>query len=237
MTSSFEHHLYQLVAQTPLEHRADARAAIDLVLATGVLSYAHLLHLLNTPLTDARLLTSVCWIVGQWGDAAAVPHLLVCLEHPQWGVRVEVIRALVDLRAQVTIPAIAERLAYDESTTVRMLAVFALGNFQTMTALKHLVACIEDSHQPLGVRVHALEALARYRNTPLALATVVNGLRHPAAEMRAWSAYALGEIGSPDHIRHLEPLTRDATKVDGGWSVGQQAQASIAHLLQRAQGE
>lgn len=236
MTSSFEHHLYQLAAHTPPEHHADARATVEVVLASGALAYADLLHLLNTPIADARLLSSVCWVVARWGDALAVPHLLVCLTHPHWGVRMEVINALVDLGAQTAIPAIAERLARDESAAVRMLAAYALGQFQTSAALTHLVACIEDNQQPLGVRVHALEALVHYRNMPLALATVVTGLRHPAPEMRVWSAYALGEIGGLAHIRHLEPLTHDPATVDGGWSVGQQAHASIAHLVQRARG-
>lgn len=227
--TDFEQHLRQAIGTLP-DH-----GAVQTVLALGVTSYAELVALLTDPTHDAGLISSVCWLLGNWLEPSAIPPLVACLDHAEWGVRIQALSALGYADAtHPAIPRIIRLLHEDDNPHVRNVAALTLGTIGGEAALTALLACIDDPRQLDAVRGCAMEALNCFPNHPVALATVLAGLNHPLGELRFWAAYALGEIGSLEHIPALEALLDDPAEIPNWWTVGQEVAETIAHLRERA---
>lgn len=210
-------------------------SAVQAVLNAGVTTYADMAALLTDPTRDAGLISSVCWLLGNWLEPSAIPPLVACLDHTDWGVRIGALTALGYADAtHPTIPRIIRLLNEDDNPHVRKVAVLTLGYIGSEAALTALLACIDDPRQLEAVQGCAMEALNCFPNHPVALTIVVAGLQHPLGEVRFWAVYALGEIGSLEHIPALEALLDDATEIPNWWTVGQEAADAIAHLRERA---
>lgn len=83
------------------------------------------------------------WL-GRYGGAAGREPLLDALSHRAGQVRAASLLALADLKDRQTIPAIAGRLAQDESTMVREAAAQALGRLGGGAAVAALQAALAD---------------------------------------------------------------------------------------------
>jgi HEAT repeat protein len=68
-----------------------------------------------------------------------------------------------------------------------------------------------------------------------AVASLMTALGDPAAEVRFWAAFALGELGSADIVSELAHLAAtDDAVVPGCWSVRQEAAEAIVRIGERS---
>ena len=172
---------------------------------------------------------SAALVLGKCGPAAksAIPDLLACARRPDWSLRAQAIVALGEIgeEPERVIPVLIELL---EDPVVRPAALEALTRFGpgAEPAISGVIACLEDDS--VDVREAAVSMLGRLAADPVrvvpALAARLSDRRW---EVRARSAWALGEFGKQAHaaIAQLEALNDDP---DG--RVARQAARSLRRI-------
>ena len=109
---------------------------------------------------------------------------------------------------------------------------------------ERVVEILEDRTEDPDVRGQAAEAMAgrirrdlrspraRHRHER-ARAVLVAALDDPEPEVRLWSIFALASRDNIDLVPRLKRLSRDAARVPGWWTVGQEARWAINWILKR----
>lgn len=103
------------------------------------------------------------WL-GRFGGSAATDPLLDALTHRAGQVRAAALLALADLGNRQAVPAIADRLANDQSGMVREAAAQALGQLGGAAAIEALQAALSDAKAKVRKAAQASLAQARSRS-------------------------------------------------------------------------
>jgi hypothetical protein len=143
----------------------------------------------------------------------AVPRLIELLDHPQWMVVDEAIKALGHLGDAAVVPALAPLLA-DDVDWVRLRAAEALADIGGEEALDEL--WYEFEHRRFARIGHIASALASF--TPQVIPRLVEAASDPDPNRRYWAAVALGSTGDEQvapTLTRLEAEDRGATVFDG----------------------
>lgn len=172
-------------------------------------------------------------LLGLLKESRAITHLLDTLKEDKhllsWASAV----ALGQIGSSTAVGPLLEVLRSSASAETRRAAIHALGLLGDRRAASGLVRVLEDLAEPATTRGEAAEALSTCGlRSPRALAALTRALADPSAEVRFWSAYALGQYAlltprSSSHksrmVAGLRRLVRDGTVVSGFGSVGQEA--------------
>lgn len=139
--------------------------------------------------------------------ADAVELSLEALEDPEFFVRMTAARLLGELGDPVAVPALAERLRYDEDWHVRQRAAEALGRIGGPEAAEALTEGLDD---PLKeVRLASVEGLA-LNDPSVATVSLRRMVRSDSEwEVRVQAARALGSIATPEVRPELEAALED----------------------------
>lgn len=194
---------------------------------------ALLLKLLSDPNLESEARVEAVRCLGQTRDASAAEKLAALLsQEPEESMRCAVARALGLLDSPTAITALTNALAKDDSVMVRAEVAGALGNVRSgrnIAGAALVVALQNDDGNAMGglsVRMPALLALGKLRETN-ALSPLLEILRHdPDNQMRANAAEALGRLGGAEAIPHLETAYRK----DRNREVRTKALGSLAQL-------
>lgn len=204
--------------------------AITKLIELNIHSEDDLLHALTGP-SDAVLTAS--WVAGELPVPRAVPLLWKVIEtHPEQAI--EAVKAILKLR-QSTSPAEAASFAdVLQSPTVharaRVAAAYALGHIGSETGVAALVSVLANRTERPDVRGHCAEALGTLRASS-AFSVLIDCLRDDNAEVRFWSAYALGELGDARAAPALKELAEhDAGRVEGLGTVREEAGEALSML-------
>ena len=139
--------------------------------------------------------------------ADAVELALEGLQDPEFFVRMTAAKLLGDLGDPVAVPALADRLRFDEDWHVRQRAAEALGRLGGATASEALAEGLDD---PLKeVRLASVEGLAA--NDPSVATTTLRRMVRSDSEweVRVRAARALGSIGTEEVRGDLEAALED----------------------------
>ena len=116
----------------------------------------------------------------------------------------------------------------------RAAAAYVLGFSGETDVAAVLARRLADPEESVVVRAHAAEALGHLLQYEPVLAEVrtkiVSCLRDPDPEVRFWSAFAAGVLNLQESRRRLELLRDDDTRVDGWWTVGEEADWALRCL-------
>lgn len=139
--------------------------------------------------------TAAARALGQLGDAEAIPALLARIETAVGELRVELFKALVQLKAREAIPAARAALLDDDDQRVRRWAGVLLKETRAVEALPELRRALKQDPDP-GVRlqaVQALEALHDHEALPLIQAALP---KEALKEVRAAMEQALSSLSA-----------------------------------------
>jgi hypothetical protein len=121
-------------------------------------------------------------------------------------------------------------------------AVWALG-FGTIAPRRlhrvvlELLDIVADADLPVGVRAQAAEAvgdqLAFTKRSSLrrvASTCLIRQLSSPQPELRFWSAFSLGKLRAKQAKHRLRALITDDARLEGFWSVGEEASDALQRI-------
>ena len=189
-----------------------------------------------------------CWLLGHYaGRKKDAPVFLQLLAHKKSDADL-MMQAAVEL-SLVTNAGTMDPLIYlmksGDTPDRRKAAAYAL-TFSFFRNVKRLndafVEVLNDTEQPPPVRAQAAEGLGNYhaygdhrtKQFQLALHVLVDALSDRSAEVRFWSAFALGSMGSKAALPALRTLARnDPSLVKGWWYVSEEADDAISNILGR----
>jgi len=152
---------------------------------------------------DVRL--AAIWTLERLKDTRAVPTLLRALtdEHPAVRQAAAMSLGLLDDNRAVS-PLIAA-LQTDMDNGVRKAAAYALRWLRDASAVGPLLRTLQNESEDAAVRGEAAESLGEL-NARQALPFLIAALRDPSAEVRLWSAFALGTLGDAHALPELERI-------------------------------
>jgi HEAT repeat protein len=135
--------------------------------------------------------------------------------------------ALVRLDDPRTLRRVERLLESGRHEEGRAAAAYVLGFSGTREIAGTLARRLADGDEGTVVRAHAAEALGHLLQHGPVLAEVrmpiVAGLRDPEPEVRFWCAFAAGVLDLQESRPHLERLCGDEAKIEGWWTVGEEA--------------
>lgn len=204
--------------------------AIAKIVELGIDSEDDLLNALSGP-TDALL--TACWVAGELRLDKATPRLWRVIEtRPDHAI--EAAKAILKLREPTSTSEAASFAKLLESSvvhpTVRVAAAYALGQIGSEVVVTTLTSVLNDRSASADIRAHCAEALGNLR-APSAFRTLINTLRDDEAEVRFWSAYALGELGDARAASALKEVAEsDPGHVEGLGTVREEAREALSML-------
>lgn len=165
-------------------------------------------------LSDERwyVVRNIVYILRLIGDRRAVEYLLKTIKHPDMRVRREVIKTLGEIKAPQAVTILKDHLN-DPDPQIRIATVRALGSIHTESAKRLLLQRINTKdflHRTLEEKKEYFEVLSSWRDeevTDFLVKTLKrNSLfnRSKNFENRACAAYALGLMGSKEHLNILK---------------------------------
>jgi HEAT repeat protein len=151
-----------------------------------------LLQALRTPPAARQAIAAEA--LGILRDQQAVPALLEAARSQHVGVRASAIEALGRMGAGEASSLLLEMLR-DEAAGVRRAAAWALGDMRDSSAMDALLVRLSDAQEHVLVRRTAAWALGRLALNAAAVAQLTKALDDPDAQVRWYSAHALGRGG------------------------------------------
>jgi HEAT repeat protein len=116
-----------------------------------------------------------------------------------------------------------------------MSAAYALGLLGGAKAISALREVLANHREDASVRGQAAESLC-FANE--AVPDLIAALKDQSPDVRFWSAYSLGLLGSESALAELERLaSSDEAEVPGWWSVAKEAAQAIELIHQERQND
>ncbi len=217
----------------------------------GVSDPDELIPLLRS--SNKRLAATACSALGYTRKKAFSPVLLAVLKEKRTSLWMSAAVAISQLESKRTIrPLIQLMLDPSRSARQRQAAAYALSftwsglaDARYMTSIgEAFVTILQNQHESPGLRGQVAEGLA-YLHGPCAAAprdrrrrayreagqNLITALGDPAAEVRFWSAFALGSM----RYRAALPILRKLARTDKGrfgnwWTVGDEAADAVDRI-------
>jgi hypothetical protein len=180
--------------------------------------------------------TFYIWLLGRCSGRRAERALLRVLEGRRRSLWLQTAVSLSMVGTARSAPALIEIALSAREPDRREAGVYALAHVGTGSETRRVIKAllkVLDNDAAARVRGQAAETvtqLLRFRRGHLratAESALIRRLRDPAADVRFWCAYALGELHSKAAVPALRRLTRDRTVVPGWWSVGTEARDAL----------
>jgi len=190
--------------------------------------------------TDKRVAlttrSSAVWLLGRvkqlgsFHKSEALQPLLAALVDPHASLRCDAAQALGVLGDRRATSNLVQAMLGDPDNMVRQLAAQSLGHLGSPKAILALRHVFNDPQQDAGVRGAAAEALGASFTFDSA-DELIAGLGDPVAEVRFWSAYALGFMRVEAALPELQRLAAaDHAEVTGWWSISKEAMWAIGEI-------
>ncbi|MBN1286345.1 MAG: HEAT repeat domain-containing protein [Anaerolineae bacterium] len=238
--------LQKVVEEAHSELRDCAQQCIDTVQAIGINSFGDLLGIAENKSLSLEIRQSACWLLLRLGEHRATSALLEIATdiHEEIEMRRYALYSVGQIGSRQAIKPLATLMNEDPSEEIRASATNALGWLSVKLSLSSrflyrllshrkiaevLIEKLNDTTETPNVRGEAAEALANGCFTET-VPSLINALGDPSAEVRFWSAFALGQVGSPAAIPALERLAADEAIVPGWWSVGKEANDALVTI-------
>lgn len=209
MPQNFVLTLQTLARYTDIEYQEQVQNDIKKVLDSGVSSYADLLRRVQDLSVAVDIRVNMAWLIGIWGNKRGVSALLNVLKDASPPIRRQAAISLGQLGSKKAVDALSACFVEDKDIEVRKCAGYALGQIGDKRTATLLSARLLEVSEAPQVRGQAAEALGMLNSPQQAIPALKMALRDNEVEVRFWTVFALGEIGTIEVIPELE--TVDAT--------------------------
>ena len=152
----------------------------------------------NSRVPAFRLLETVA-------TAAHLPHLLAGLDHPDWRVRLSVVRALASVGSPDAHQGLARQLS-DPSKAVRREALDGLSRAEGDIDIGAVTKLLKDPD--LTIQSRAIEVIVKL-NHPRSISYLLDVLQDESEYVRRAAVEVLNEIGNASTIKDLLDALRD----------------------------
>jgi HEAT repeat protein len=166
-------------------------------------SFEHLINILRDERSNKNERILICWLLGQLRNKRTVHALLNAFNDSDPSLFWEAAKSLGQIGSKRATHPLILILLKDTNPEKRAAAAYALGNLRDKRALHLLLKKLADENENIRVREHVAEALA-YIKDESAVPPLIDALRDSIAEVRFWSAFALGEIGDNRALTELK---------------------------------
>ena len=229
MTEEFESRLREVISAVSPVIRDSIEADVELLLSTGVKSRDSLLIVLKDKQGGDDIRLAACRILGHLRDEKAISDLLVALDEQNPQLTWEAAKSLILISSSEATQEVINILFAGKDPHNRVAAAYVLGLSGDSRAVEPLIQVVGGTDLP-EVRSHAAEALGNLADDK-ATDFLINALEDNSAEVRFWSAFALGEIGNPKAIPELEKLSaEDKTNLPKLGLVSQEARRAMERI-------
>jgi HEAT repeat protein len=187
---------------------------------------------------DVETRSAACWVLGRTGIRAALETLIAVAGDDTAALRIAAVEALGDLGDERALVILSRAASTDPDPEVRYAAVYSLQTVDTDASARVLLAVFDNHDELASVRGMAAESPANLGpiGRPAVLA-LRGAFAEPSVEIRFWSAYALGYLGTAEAVEDLERLVGDPAVVEPYGSVGDEARDAIETIRRFAEVE
>jgi HEAT repeat protein len=232
MVKDFETELRAVIKRSGPGSRSRVEQDLKALRAAGVNSFESLVEVLNQKNARLQVRLSACWLIGQLRDKSAVGSLLVIFSDDPaftW----EAAKALGMIHSKRAVVPLINSLLEGKDTEQQAAAAYGLGLLGDKRSVESLLKVLRDRNIDPKVRGHAAEALA-HSGDDHAVDSLITALKDPAAEVRFWASFALGQLGKKKALAELERLALEDTAILPGWGrVSQEAAEAIEDINAR----
>lgn len=197
-----------------------------------------LIRLLGDWDLDEGTLATVCWLLARLEAHESVPALLRLLEDERTstGARAQAAITLGQVGDGATAARLAAFLRREADLVLRQVVVNAIGHLGNVEVAPALLRILRDIDEDPALRGEAAEALgnlkARGKDVVAALLT---SLDDPSPDVRFFSAFALGVVGTKAVIPQLEKVAAEDEGVADPWgSVAVEAKTAVEAITGRS---
>jgi len=205
MNAQFESQLQGIVTRVAPQSRREPERRIAVVRGAGGTSYDNVLALAQDTRQAPDVRLAAIWTLEHLKDTRAVPALLHALtdEHP--AVRQAAAMSLGLLDDERAVSPLIAALQTDKDSSVRKATAYALRWLGNASAVNPLLHVLQNRSEDAAVRGEAAESLGEL-GARQALPSLIAALQDPSAEVRLWSAFALGTLGDARALPELERI-------------------------------
>lgn len=226
----FKRRLMEATGKVDSSFQSKALDDMKLILDSGVNSFSELLEVASNEDLETEIRSIACWFLSRLGDDRAIPVLVKCLNDKDPDLRSEAARSLGTIASVHTAPVLIETLKQDLSAEVRLYAIYALGLIGNESAVAPILETLLDANEEPEVRGMAAETLSVFLGQQV-VETLITCLSDTEAEVRYWSAFALGELGAKQALPELSRLMgNDESCLPDGSSVKDEAADAIKKI-------
>lgn len=200
----------------------------------GVQTLADLARILDDAGATAKEQIIACWLIGRLGRGRAAWPLIRALSHGvSPAVQCQAARTLGSLGTQRGLRALAAVARFAKSSVLRFAAVQGIAMTYRPAAAALLLEILRDPKELPRVRAAAAEGLADFPGAPAERA-LIGSLADSSRQVRFWTAFALGSVGTRRSLRPLALLAeRDTSRACRWGSVRKEATESIERIRVR----
>ena len=233
----------RLVDRTPRAQRDAACRILMGLHVRGVSSYQQLADVLSSS-PEEGLLGAAIGALSYFDKRKTIPLLLQLLRSPDPAVRSHALIGLEMIGGVRSVRALVRHLHHDPDPTARERAAHGLAFLPDSRcddlAFEPLLAALRNQAEHPAVRAQAAEGLGnilvfgdrRTRRYKQAQAALIDGLDHPAPDIRFWAAFAFGTMRSRAALPRLRQLAASDTAIcPGWWPVKDEASDAIECIL------
>ena len=231
MARTLRDRIYKKVLSLPVELRSVAEQDLSLLSARSRLSPRDLARIVADPAAEPQLRSIAAWVIGFVGEASLAPALEQVARSPlPEGLLWEISKALCNLNQG---RLLFRDLLKSESPEVRRIAVYALGRLGERGAERDLCRLLLSSDEAPALRGQAAESLG-YLALETSLPCLLKAAKDMAPEVRFWTAFALGRIGSRRAEAVLVKMaSSDHVQVDGWGEVSSEAAQALQAIREK----
>lgn len=216
MVNRLRKKLENLINSQDMRYRDEAWQAIHQVLEYDLETYTNLVAALRNPSVPLEIRETLCWILARLGNKGATPALVIALKDENPDLRKNAAIALGHLGSRSAVKDLKSRLIKDEDAGVRLCVANALGEIRDTSTINLLINRLMDTSENAQVRGQVAEALGNLGDKR-AIDPLITMLEDASDEVRFWSVYALGQLGSEQALPKLREIAATDTSTLPNW--------------------
>ena len=230
MGNSFHERIRSAVEELPEDLRVAALKDLSALERHGAVDEELLGHLVANASEPAQLRAIGAWAIGVLQEPSLAGQLeaVIQREDSPEALLWEATKSLCKLGRGVSI---FRRLVVEGHTAqARKAAAYALGCLQNQEATADLCRVLSSTTEVPAVRGQVAEALGYLRDRS-AFSSLLQAVHDPSAEVRYWTAFALGQLGDRRAEPVLERLRQhDLAQVEDWGTVAEEADRALDEL-------
>lgn len=171
-----------------------------------------LIRLLHDWDLDEGTLATACWLLARLGATQSVPALLRLLEDERTstGARAQAAVSLGQVGDAETAVRLAAFLSREADLVLRQVVVNAIGHLGNTEVAGALLRILRDIDEEPALRGEAAEALGNLKaRGKEVVSALVTSLDDPSPDVRFFSAFALGAVGTKAVLPQLERVAAE----------------------------